>query len=258
MTILFLGDIVGKAGREIVLSLLPGLHEEFSPDLVIANAENAAAGLGITPPLAKTLLGGGIDVLTLGNHTWAKRDDLSFLDDPRVLRPANYPPGTPGRGFGVFRTRSGALLGVANLLGRVGMDPVDDPFRCAGEILSQIKLQTPCALIDFHAEATSEKVAMGWHVDGSASAVIGTHTHVPTADERILPGGTAFLTDAGMCGPLDSVIGMKVETALLRFVTGMPQRYEVAEGRAKLCGATVEIDEKTGRAQKIARIAREE
>ena len=258
MTILFLGDIVGKAGREIVLSLLPGLREEFSPDLVIANAENAAAGLGITPPLAKGLLAGGIDVITLGNHTWAKRDDLSFLDDPRVLRPANYPPGVPGRGFGIFRTRSGGLLGVANLLGRVHMDPADDPFRMAREILSQIKTQTPCALIDFHAEATSEKVAMGWHVDGQASAVLGTHTHVPTADERILPGGCACLTDVGMCGPLDSVIGMKVEAALLRFTSGMPQRYEVAEGRAKLHGALVEIDEETGRATKIVRIVREE
>ena len=175
-----------------------------------------------------------------------------------MLRPANYPPGTPGRGYGVFRTKFGALVGVANLLGRAHMDPADDPFRIFEEISAQVRLHTPVLFVDFHAEATSEKVAMGFHADRRASAVVGTHTHVQTADERILPGGCACLTDAGMCGAIDSVIGMKTETALARFTSGMPQRYEVAEGRAMLCGVLIAIDAATGRASSIVRLRREE
>jgi 2',3'-cyclic-nucleotide 2'-phosphodiesterase len=259
MTILFLGDLVGKPGRDIALSLVPELRAELQPDLVIANAENAAGGLGITAPLAEALLGGGIDVLTLGNHAFAKRDGIEeLLKDPRILRPANYPPGTPGRGWGVFRTKSGHLVGVANFLGRALMDPVDDPFRAADAFLAEVRPQTPILFIDFHAEATSEKIAFGWHCDGRVSAVVGTHTHVQTADERVLPGGCAYLTDAGMCGVTDSVIGMERESALMRFTTGLPHRFQVAEGRARLCGAWIDLDEATGKARKITRIVREE
>ncbi len=258
MKILFIGDIVGKPGRDAALELVPTLRAEFAADMVIANAENVAGGWGITPPLARQLLSGGIDVITMGNHTWAKSDGLEVIDDqPRVLRPANYPPGAPGRGYGLFKTAtSGALVGVANLNGRTFMEPLDDPFRCADEIIEQLSPQAKVLFFDFHAETTSEKMAFGWHCDGRASVVVGTHTHVPTADERVLPGGTAYITDVGMCGPEDSVIGMDVETVLLRFRTQLPHRFRVAEGKAMVCGVIVDVDETTGHARRIERIRR--
>ena len=259
MRILFLGDIVGKPGREAVAALLPELKAEFKPDLVIANAENAAAGRGVTGPIVRTLLTGGVDVITTGNHAWARSDELGILEDePRLLRPANYPPGSPGRGWGLFRTTKGKLIGVANLLGRALMEPVDDPFRAADAIIAQVLAQTPLLFIDFHAETTSEKTAFGWHCAGRASAVVGTHTHVQTADERILPGATAYITDAGMCGPENSVIGMDVEAALNRFRTQLPHPLRVAEGGALLCGVVVVLEEQTGRAQAIQRFQRSE
>ncbi|MBC8102510.1 MAG: TIGR00282 family metallophosphoesterase [Cytophagales bacterium] len=259
MKILFLGDIVGRPGRDIVTSLLPALREEFQPDIVIANAENVAGGWGITPTLAQHLLSPGlIDVITMGNHTWAKESGVEVMEnEARVLRPANYPPGAPGRGHGLFKTASGALVGVANLNGRIFMDPLDDPFRAATEIACQLHKQTPIVFFDFHAETTSEKAAFGWHCDGRASVVVGTHTHVQTADERVLPGGTAFITDVGMCGPVDSVIGMDTETVLTKFRTQLPHRFKVAEeGPAILCGVVIDVDETTGRAQSIERIRR--
>lgn len=259
MVILFVGDIVGKPGRDAARALIPNLRAEFQVDLVVANGENAAGGWGITPSIAHSLLCGGVDVLTLGNHTFSKMDEINeLMEEPRVLRPANYPRGTPGRGWGLFRTKTGHLIGVANFLGRAMMDPVDDPFRMADEVIAQVREQTPLLFIDFHAEATSEKVAFGWHCDGRVSAVVGTHTHVQTADERVLPGGCAYLTDAGMCGVADSVIGMDVSSVLARFRTGLPHRFQVAEGRARLCGALIELDDTTGHARKITRIVRDE
>lgn len=257
MKILFLGDIVGKPGRDAVLAHIPALRAEYQPALVIANAENAAGGWGITPQIARTLLSGGVDVLTMGNHTWARTEGADMLDlEPRVLRPANYPPGAPGRGFGLFKTPCGIMVGVANLNGRTFMEPLDDPFRAADDIIAQLSGQAKVLFFDFHAETTSEKVAFGYHCDGRVSAVIGTHTHVPTADERILPRGTAYQTDAGMCGPADSVIGMEVETVLARFRTQLPHRFKVAEGKAVLSGALIDVDQATGRARSIERIQR--
>jgi 2',3'-cyclic-nucleotide 2'-phosphodiesterase len=257
MKILFIGDIVGKPGRDAALNWVPQLREEYAVDLVIANAENVAGGWGITPPIAKMLLSGGMDVLTMGNHTWAKPDGNDVLEEEaRVLRPANYPPGAPGRGWGMYRTKCGCLVGVANLNGRTFMEPLDDPFRMADEIIAHLKPQADVLIFDFHAETTSEKVAFGWHCDGRVSAVIGTHTHIPTADERILPGGTAYITDAGMCGPENSVIGMDTEVVLQRFRTQMPIRFKVAEGRAILNGVLIEVDKKTGRGVHIQRITR--
>lgn len=258
MRILFIGDIVGKPGREAVLTLVPQLRDELRPDMVIANAENVAGGWGITPPIARMLLTGGVDVITLGNHTWAKEAGYDVIDgEPRVLRPMNYPPGAPGRGYGLFKTPGGCLVGVANINGRVFMEPLDDPFRAADEFVAQVSGQTRVLFIDFHAETTSEKVAFGYHCDGRVSAVTGTHTHIPTADERVLPGGTAYITDVGMCGPEPSVIGMDVQTVLERFRTQMPHRFKVAEtGDAVLRAVIIDVDEATGRARSIARLHR--
>ena len=258
MKILFLGDIVGKPGRDIVMALVPMLREELQPDIVIANAENVAGGKGITPALAKELLSSGyIDVITMGNHTWAKEAGLDVMDEARVLRPANYPPGAPGRGHGLFKTAGGTLVGIANLNGRIFMEPLDDPFRAADEIICHFRKQTPVIFFDFHAETTSEKAAFGWHCNGRVSAVVGTHTHIQTADERILPEGTAFITDVGMCGPYDSVLGMDIETILSRFRTQLPHKFKVAEGgKAILCGVLIDVDEETGHARHIERLSR--
>jgi metallophosphoesterase (TIGR00282 family) len=257
MKILFVGDIVGKPGREAALALVPVLRQEFAIDLTIANAENVAGGWGITQSLAKMLLTGGMDVLTMGNHTWAREDGFEVIEeDPRLLRPANYPPGTPGRGCGLFRTTSGITVGVANLNGRIFMEPLDDPFRAADEIIEKLSPQASVLFFDFHAETTSEKQAFGWHCNGRVSAVVGTHTHVQTADERILPGGTAYITDAGMCGPENSVIGMDVTHSLMRFRTQMPCRHRVAEGQAVLHGVVIDIEDETGKARSILRISR--
>ncbi len=250
-----LGDIVGKIGRDAVQTMLPTLHEKYAPHFVIVNGENSAAGLGITPDIARNMFEEGVDVITLGNHTWSKRDIVAFLDgEPRLLRPANYPAGSPGKGCGVFNCRGGGQVGVANLLGRTFMDPVDDPFRAADAVLEVFRGQTLVSFFDIHAEATSEKTAFGYYLDGRASAVVGTHTHVQTADERILPDGTAYLTDVGMVGPQDSILGMKAHESVQKFITQMPHRFEVASGAAVLCGVVIDADAETGRATHIERV----
>ena len=254
MRVLMVGDVVGKPGRQITQELVPRLKAEHMVDFVIVNGENSAGGIGITQDIAQGLLRHQVDVITLGNHAWGKREIFSFLDEePRLLRPDNYPPGAPGRGWGVFNSPGGPI-GVVNLQGRTFMEPVDDPFRAIDAILESLHSRTRMVFIDFHAEATSEKQAFGWYVDGRASAVIGTHTHIQTADDRILPRGTAYLTDVGMTGPVDSVIGMKRDIVLPKFTSGLPARFEVAEGEAQLCGVLVDIDPVTGQATAIKRV----
>ena len=249
------GDVVGKPGRQAVLERVPQLKADNAVDFVIVNAENAAGGIGITPDIADTLLDHGeVDVITLGNHAWGKREIFTYLDvEPRCLRPANYPPGAPGQGYRVFHGSAGPV-GVVSLQGRTFMDPVDDPFRAADSILEALRPKTRVIFIDFHAEATSEKQAFGWYVDGRASAVVGTHTHIQTADERILPGGTAYLTDVGMTGPIDSIIGMRRDIVIPKFLSLLPARFEVADGDAILCGVLVDVDPVSGRATDIRRI----
>ena len=255
MRILMVGDVVGKPGRQAIQEWIPQLKAEHHVDFIIVNGENSAGGIGITPDIATTMLDrNGIHVVTLGNHAWGKREIYSYLDaEARLLRPANYPPGSPGQGFGVFPSPAG-LVGVVSLQGRTFMEPVDDPFRAIDAILEILHKKTRMIFIDFHAEATSEKLAFGWYVDGRASAVVGTHTHVQTADERILPGGTAYLTDVGMTGPVDSIIGMRRDIVIPRFTGGLPARFEVAEGDAQLCAVLVDIVPATGRASLIQRI----
>ncbi|HLK56138.1 MAG TPA: TIGR00282 family metallophosphoesterase [Chthonomonadaceae bacterium] len=255
MRILMVGDVVGKPGRQAAQEWIPQLKAEYHIDFVIVNAENAAGGIGITPEIATSLLErGGINVITLGNHAWGKREIYPYLDmEPRLLRPANYPPGSPGQGYGVYQSTLGPV-GVIALQGRTFMEPVDDPFRAIDTILEVVRKKTPVIFIDFHAEATSEKQAFGWYVDGRVSAVIGTHTHVQTADERILPEGTAYLSDVGMTGPTNSIIGMRRDIVIPRFLSGLPARFEVAEGDAQLCAVLVDIVPATGRATSIQRI----
>ncbi len=255
MRILMVGDVMGKPGRQAALEQIPQLRVQRGVDFVVVNGENAAGGIGITPDIANAFLKPGLaDVITLGNHAWGKREIYPILDEePRLLRPANYPPGSPGRGFGAYEGAWGTV-GVVSLQGRTFMEPTDDPFRAIDAILETLHKRTPVVLIDFHAEATSEKVAFGWHVAGRASAVIGTHTHIQTADERILPGGTAYLTDVGMTGPMDSVIGMSRAIVLSRFTTGLPARFEVAEGEAQLSGVLIDVDAATGQAAAIERL----
>jgi len=254
LTVLMIGDVFGEPGRRAVLSLLPGLRREHELDLVIANVENAAAGFGVTPPLARAFLEGGVDVMTSGNHIWDRKEILEYIvKENLLLRPANYPPGTPG--VGAVVVKAGAhRVAVLNLQGRVFMAELDCPFRKADEELPRLREETPVILVDMHAEATSEKQAMGWYLDGRASAVIGTHSHVQTADERILPGGTAFLTDVGMTGPVDSVIGVARERAMQRFLTGLPVRFEPAKGPAALHAVVVRIDPDSGKALEIRRL----
>ena len=255
MRILMLGDLVGKPGRDAAQSVLPTLRELHSPDLVVVNGENAAAGLGITPEISKSLFGCGVDVITLGNHSWSRRAIFDYLDrEPRIVRPANYPEGTPGRGFTVVTSREGQKVAVANLQARTFMEALDHPFRTADAILNSVRSQTRITLFDFHGEATSEKIALGHYLDGRASAVVGTHTHVQTADETILPGGTAYITDIGMVGPQDSVLGMDKDIVVRRFLTQIPNRFEVAVGPVVLCGIVIDIDSATGRSQTIERI----
>ncbi|MDX9973814.1 MAG: TIGR00282 family metallophosphoesterase [FCB group bacterium] len=257
MNILFIGDIVGRPGREIIARLLPGLREELALDAVVANAENAAGGLGATPEIIRELMAVGVTAVTLGNHTWRKKELAPSIESfTTVVRPANFPPGNPGRGSVVVNLPDGRALGVVNLLGRVYMEAFEDPFRVGLEEVERLRMSTPVVLVDMHAEATSEKVAMGWHLDGRASAVLGTHTHVQTADERVLPAGTAYITDVGMTGPRDSVIGTNKEIVLQKFITGMPVPFEVARGPAMLCAVLVEVEDQTGRAVRIERIAR--
>lgn len=256
MHILFVGDVHGRPGRRIVTARLPELRRRVEAALVIANGENAAGGAGISAEVAAELFAAGVDVITGGNHTWQHRDAYELLDaEPRLLRPLNYPPGTPGRGAMVAAARTGQRVAVVNVQGRVFMPvPVDDPFRAARAELDQLREQTPVIIVDIHAEATSEKVAMGWYLDGRASAVIGTHTHVQTADERVLPQGTAYITDVGMTGPRDGVLGMDRERIVERFLSSLPVRFEVASGTAQLNAVAMDIDEGTGRARSIERI----
>jgi metallophosphoesterase (TIGR00282 family) len=257
MKILVIGDIIGRPGRVIVEREIVPLREERQIDLVIANCENVAGGAGITPSTADELFRAGIDVLTSGNHVWRKREAFELLKlDHRVIRPANYPDGAPGSGSTVVETLSGVKVGVLNVMGRVFMEPLDCPFRTAERELERLKLVTPIIVVDMHAEATSEKVAMGWFLDGRVSCVFGTHTHIPTADERILPKGTAFITDVGMTGPYDSVIGRRVDQILERFLTSLPHKSEVAEGNVQLRGMLIEVHPTTGKASSVERITR--
>jgi metallophosphoesterase (TIGR00282 family) len=254
--VLFIGDIVGKPGRELIRKGLRPLVEHLGVDLVVANAENAAAGFGITKDIGDALLEWGVDVMTSGNHVWDKKEVLPYIAaEPRLLRPANYPAGVPGRGAYVAQTGDGRPVGIVNVMGRVFMLNIDDPFAVVLREIEAIRHRTRVIIVDFHAEATSEKIAMGWHLDGKATLVVGTHTHVQTADERILPNGTAYLTDAGMTGPHDSIIGMDRESAMVRFLSGMPSKFEPATGNPRLNGVLVEADERTGRAIAVTRVS---
>lgn len=255
MNLLFLGDIVGKPGRLAVRALLPKLIHREQIGFVIANCENISGGAGVEPANCRELLEAGVDVLTSGNHIWRKREIVDYIDrEPRLLRPVNFPPGTPGAGWGCFRAPDGTPIAVVNLIGRVFMDAMDCPFRAADDTLTKIAGRARIIFVDMHAETTSEKGAIGWHLAGRVSAVVGSHTHVQTADERVLDPGTAFLTDAGMCGPVDSVIGVKHELAIRRFVTHLPTKFEPAAGRTIVQGAVVSIDPATGRATAIRRV----
>lgn len=255
MKILFVGDVVGRPGRNALSIRLGRLVDRHEVDLVVVNGENAAAGFGLTLDILREFFDLGVDVITSGNHIWDKKEIFEHLDrEHRLLRPANYPPGLPGRGSGVYSTSAGIPVGVINLEGRVFMNNLECPFRCADALVADLRRQTPVILVDFHAEATSEKVALGHYLDGRVSAVVGTHTHIQTADEQILPGGTAYLTDAGMTGSLDAVIGIRKELAIERFLTQLPVRFEVAKKDPVLCGILFTIDEETGRAQAVQRI----
>ena len=254
--LLFIGDIVGRPGRDLVRRGTAALREYHQIDLVIANAENAAAGFGITRELGEHILDSGVDVMTSGNHIWDKKEAIDYIGiEPRLLRPANFPAGVPGNGSYVARTADDVSVGVVNVMGRVFMLSIDDPFAGVLKEIEKVKQRARIVFVDFHAEATSEKVAMGWHLDGKVTAVIGTHTHVQTADDRILPKGTAYLTDVGMTGPHDSVIGVEIAPALGRFLNGMPARFETATGNPRLNGVIVEADETTGLATEIERIS---
>ncbi|MDB5553618.1 MAG: hypothetical protein JWL86_3602 [Rhizobium sp.] len=257
MRLLFLGDMVGRTGRQAVFDRLPGLISDFKLDFVIVNGENAAGGFGITEDILNSTIGAGADVMTTGNHVWDQREALIFADrHDQFLRPANYPAGTPGKGSGVYMARNGARVLVANIMGRVFMSPdLDDPFKSAEGILAACPLgeQADAIIFDFHAEATSEKQCFGHFVDGRASFVVGTHTHVPTADHQILNGGTAYISDAGMCGDYDSSLGMEKEEPLNRFLSKVPRgRFEAASGPATICGVGVDISDRTGLAENIA------
>jgi 2',3'-cyclic-nucleotide 2'-phosphodiesterase len=257
MNILFIGDVFASGGRAIVADHLQTLISEYQIDLAIANAENSAGGFGITPLISEELLSFGLDVLTGGNHSFDKREIHDYIDhQPRLLRPANYPPGLGGNGLFKGKARSGAPYAVINLQGRAHMANIDCPFRKADEILAALEPSIKIRLVDFHAELTSEKVAMGWYLDGRVTAVIGTHTHVPTADARVLPGGTAYQTDAGMTGPYDSVIGIDKETIVRRFLSGLAGRMEAARHGIELHGVVIRADDATGRALEIERLCR--
>jgi len=254
--LLFIGDLVGKPGRELVRRGLPALVAHYGADLVIANVENAAAGFGVTPDIADDMLEAGVHVMTGGNHTWDKKEIVPyFAEQPRLLRPANLPAGAPGRGRFVARATNGVTVGVINVMGRVFMTAIDDPFRIVLDEIAAVREESRLIFVDFHAEATSEKVAMGWHLDGRVTAVVGTHTHVQTADERVLPQGTAYITDVGMTGPHDSVIGVERSVVIQRFLTALPQRFDTATENPRLNGVLVTADEATGRATSIARVS---
>jgi metallophosphoesterase (TIGR00282 family) len=255
MRVLILGDVMGRPARRAVRDLVPSLIEKEELDLVVANAENSAGGMGVDLKSAKELLSAGVQVLTSGNHIWKKKEIYPFLDEQEsLIRPANYPAGAPGKGWCVWQDNGRRAL-VINLQGRVFMpNHVEDPFRCVDEILKQHGSRSRVVIVDMHAEATSEKYAMGWYLDGRASIVFGTHTHVQTADERILPGGTAYITDLGMCGPFDSVIGMEKESVIRGFITQLPRQFEVAQENVVLQGVIADIDDESGRASAIRRL----
>ncbi len=249
-----IGDVVGKPGRMAVLERIQDLREQHQVDLAVMNAENLAGGFSVTPSLCEQLFASGIDVMTSGNHIFDKKEAIPYIGkQPRLLRPANYPPGTPGNGVwsGVI---NGVAVAVINLMGRVFMPPSDDPFRTGDQMLSSLPSETRVRVVDMHAEATSEKCAMGWYLDGRVSAVVGTHTHVQTADDRILPGGTAYLTDLGMTGSYAGVIGMKKEDVITRFTSALGRRAEHSTGQVRICGAVIDIDEETGQARSLVRL----
>jgi len=253
--LLFIGDIVGKPGRQAVARELHRLVDRHRVDLVIANGENASGGFGITADTAKELFELGVNLFTSGNHIWDKKDALEYITrEERLIRPANYPPGTPGQGSTVIRTAGGLKVAVINLEGRVFMNNLECPFRTADREVERLRQETPVILVDFHAEATSEKSSLGWYLDGRVSAVIGTHTHVQTADERILPEGTAYLTDAGMTGAFESVIGVRKDEPIQKFLTQRPAKFEVAKKDIRLNGVVIEVDEASGRALSIERV----
>lgn len=255
MRILICGDVVGSSGRKAVVETLPNLRRDLALDFVVVNGENAAHGFGITGAICAEFYAAGADVITTGNHVWDQREVINYIgDDDRLLRPLNYPPGTPGRGSGTFAARDGRQVMVVHPMGRLYMDPLDDPFAAVDSVLGNHRLGATVAaiVVDIHAEASSEKMAMGTHLDGRVSAVVGSHTHVPTADARILPGGTGYITDLGMCGDYDSVIGMNKVAATLRFTKKMPNgRLEPADGPGTLCGLFVETDDRTGLARRV-------
>jgi len=256
MKILFIGDIIGSPGREAVRELLPPLVAKKKIDFVIANCENVAAGFGVTRKIVEELFKYNIDVLTSGNHVWNKREVLEFIGDfDRLLRPANYPSTTPGAGAVLVPLKTGEYIGVLNLAGRIFMQPIDCPFVTAKNKIAEMKEKTKVIIVDMHAEATSEKKALGWYLDGEVSAVLGTHTHVQTADEEILPNGTAYISDAGMTGPFDSVIGIKKEAIIERFLTQMPNKFDLAKDDIRMQGVIVDIDAESGRAKSIDRVS---
>jgi metallophosphoesterase (TIGR00282 family) len=255
MRILFIGDIFGRPGREIARQAVPALIEREALDFVIANVENSAAGFGVTGDIADTILGYGVDVMTTGNHVWDKKEVLDYMPgQPKLLRPANFPATAPGRGRYLGQTRTGEPIGVINVMGRIFMQPLDDPFAVVLKEIEALRAKARVIVVDFHAEATSEKIAMGWHLDGRVTAVFGTHTHVQTADDRILPKGTAYLTDVGMTGPHDSIIGVTVEPALGRFLNGLPAKFEAASGPGRLNAVILTADQATGRAVAVERL----
>ncbi|HEV3276125.1 MAG TPA: TIGR00282 family metallophosphoesterase [Terriglobia bacterium] len=257
MKILFIGDIFGSPGRRALHDLLGGIVAAHAPDLILANGENAAAGFGITPALVNELLAAGIDVLTSGNHIWDRKEIFPYLAEHaggRLLRPANFPAGAPGQGLYLGRTRASVPYAVLNLQGRVFMQSIDCPFRGADALLEQIPAEVKIRILDMHAETTSEKMALGWYLDGRLTAVLGTHTHIATADERVLPAGTAYITDVGMTGPYDSVIGIEKRVVIEKFLNQLPARFEVAKEDVRLCGVLIEADPADGRALSIQRI----
>ncbi|NLS39719.1 TIGR00282 family metallophosphoesterase [Bacillus subtilis] len=254
MRILFIGDVVGSPGRDMVKEYVPKLKTKYKPHFTIINGENAAHGKGLTEKIYHSLIQSGADAITMGNHTWDKKEIFDFIDDvPNLVRPANFPEGTPGKGI-TYVKANGKELAVINLQGRTFLPPLDDPFLKADELIAEATKRTPYIFIDFHAEATSEKLALGWYTDGRASAVVGTHTHVQTADNRILPKGTAYITDVGMTGPYDGILGMDRETIIKRFKTNLPVRFTVAEGKTTLSGVVIDIDDQTKKAVKIERV----
>jgi metallophosphoesterase (TIGR00282 family) len=256
VNLLFVADIFGSPGRRAVRDLLPEIVSSMGIDLVIANVENAASGFGVTREILDEIKGLGVACMTSGNHIWDRREALPLLDqEPLLLRPHNYPEGAPGRGVTIVQTASGTKVGVLNLMGRVFMRELECPFRVADVQVARLREETPIIFLDFHAEATAEKIALGWHLDGRISALVGTHTHVQTADERILPRGTGYITDAGMTGPHDSVIGVRKDQAIRKFLTLLPTRFEPATGDVRLHGVHLEIDEVTGRCRHIERVA---